>query len=99
MDNTKNNKIMYTKETVFLSIISFFIYMIYLEVNPKIGGIWLRKDQNNKFVLTLHSLKDFITYPLKDSRMWWPKMWDVNSFISIPLITGTLYWLKEYINR
>lgn len=35
--------------SIFLSIL---IYLLYLEINPKITGIWLRRDYTNTLRLT-----------------------------------------------
>jgi hypothetical protein len=83
----------------FILLLSIFIYFLYLEINPKIRGIWLRKGDDNKLSFTLAGIKNFVLYPFKDRRMWFPKMWDMNAFVSIPLLTGTLYLIVEYFNR
>ena len=83
----------------FIVILSVFIYLLYLELNPKITGIWLRKGDDNKFKITLSGLKDFIMYPFKQKKMWLPNLWDMNFFVSIPIISGSIYFMKEYFNR
>ena len=82
-----------------ITCIATLIYILYLEINPKITGIWLRKDPNNNIVLALHNLKTFFAYPLKEYRMWIPNMWDMNPFISIPIISISIYMLREYYHR
>ena len=69
--------------SIFLSIL---IYLLYLEINPKITGIWLRRDYTNTLRLTLNGLWGFITYPLKNIKMWNFNVWDINVFISIPFL-------------
>lgn len=95
MDNNekKDNKIL------LITFISTIIYLLYLELNPKITGIWLRKNSENKLVLTLHSLKDFFAYPFKNYKMWKPNMWDMNPFVSIPIISFGIYIFRAYYNR
>ena len=68
-------------------LISCAVYLSYLELNPKITGIWLRRDSSNRYRLSLGGLKDFILFPFKNYRMWYPSMWDMNIFISIPTIS------------
>ena len=92
-NKTKDSKIF------LLTFFATCIYLLYLEINPKITGIWLRKDSNNKIVLALHNLKDFFAYPFKELRMWKPNMWDMNPIVSIPVITSSLYFLREYFRR
>lgn len=83
-------------------IISCIIYLLYLEINPKIRNIWIRKDANKVRTIGWHSLstlRDFITYPFKDSRLWLPIFWDINIFVSVPILTGILYWSNQYFHR
>ena len=82
--------------TIFWSII---IYLLYLELNPKIGGIWLRRGELNQLRITVSGLKDFILFPFKEIKMWYPGMWDMNAFISVPLLTGLILLFKQYINK
>lgn len=78
-----------------LNIFSMLIYLIYLELNPKITGIWLRKNAFNKTVISLGSLKDYILYPFKEIKLWYPKFWDLNIFVSVPIITIILLLIKK----
>ena len=87
------------KDVIIYTIVSIIIYILYLEVNPKITGIWLRKDHNNKIVLTLYNLKDFFLYPFKNKKMWLPNIWDMNPYISIPILTSTFLLIKNYFYR
>jgi len=82
-----------------ITFLATIIYLLYLEINPKITGIWLRKDSSNKIVLALHNLKDFFAYPFKEYRMWKPNMWDMNPFMAIPIITSSIYFIKEYYHK
>ena len=36
-----------------LNIILFISWLIYLELNPSLGNIWLRPDENNNYVINL----------------------------------------------
>ena len=78
-----------------LNIFSILIYLIYLELNPKITGIWLRKDSYNNTIISLGSLWNYILYPFKEIKLWYPKFWDLNIFISVPIITVTLLVIKK----
>ena len=79
-----------------LNSISLIIYLAYLELNPKITGIWLRRDSTNQFIISLKSLWGYIMYPFKEIQLWYPSMWDLNIFISIPLISVLLYGIRDY---
>ena len=78
--------------------IGFLIYLLYLELNPKITGIWLRRDSNNNYFIALSSLLNFILYPIKNKQLWYPYLWDMNIFIAVPIISGTLFIINKYNN-
>ena len=78
---------------------SILIYFLYLEINPKIRGIWLRKGDDNRLNITLNGLKNFILYPFKNIKMWLPNMWDMNVFVAIPIISSLGYLLTEYYKK
>ena len=79
-----------------LNSISLIIYLAYIELNPKITRIWLRRDSSNQFIISLKSLWGYIMYPFKEIQLWYPSMWDLNIFISIPLISVLLYGIRYY---
>jgi hypothetical protein len=87
------------RDILLYSVISTIIYILYLEINPKITGIWLRKDYTDKLVFTPNNLKDFFLYPFRNKRMWLPNIWDMNPYISIPILTGSLLTIKNYFYR
>lgn len=96
IENDKEGKKIYLSNIFFFSLV---IYILYLEINPKIRGIWLRKGDDNKLNITFNGLKNFIMYPIKDKRMWFPKMWDMNIFISVPIISTLCYHILDYWKR
>ena len=82
--------------------LSLILYLLYLELNPKLGNIWIRYDENNIRRIGWHSITgliDFTIYPLKNFRMWFPKFWDLNPFISLSFVTTIIYWTTQYFNR
>ena len=48
-------------------------YTAYLELNPKLGHIWLR---NGHFAPI--GIINMMKYPFQNRRMWHPDMWDIN---------------------
>ena len=82
-----------------LNFFSFMLYLLYLEINPRLTNIWLRKDSDNIRRLSLGGLKDFLLYPLKEYRVWYPQLWDLNVFVSVPLISFTINIFKDYLYR
>uniref|UniRef100_A0A6C0EK99 Uncharacterized protein n=1 Tax=viral metagenome TaxID=1070528 RepID=A0A6C0EK99_9ZZZZ len=87
----------FTRYNLILNLISFSIYLVYIEINPKIRRIWLRKNSNNNFFISLSSLWNYSMYPFKEIKLWYPSMWDLNIYISIPIITGLLSVVNEYV--
>ena len=76
-------------------IFSLFIFIIYLEINPKLGGIWLRYDSSNQLILSPTGIYNMIVYPFKNIQMWYPQNWDINAFI----FTGLLTYILTYFNN
>ncbi len=61
-----------------LNIILFISWLIYLELNPSLGNIWLRPDENNNYVVNLSFL---FTEPFKNSLLWNYNFLDLNVYI------------------
>lgn len=92
MDEEKSKKI----NKYCILFLSILVYFLYLEINPKIRGIWLRRSDNNQLHISLNGLKNFIVYPFKNIKMWLPNMWDMNVFVSVPIISSLTYLLIKY---
>ena len=64
------------------------LYATYLEVNPKMGGVILRPDEEGNRKISLKSYWNFIKQPFKSDNtgvqkeLWKPKNWDINYFMS-----------------
>lgn len=65
---------------IYFYIILFISWLIYLELNPSLGNIWLRPDENNNYVINLSFL---FTEPLKNSLLWDYNFLDLNVYIII----------------
>lgn len=76
---------------IYSFLISIFFFILYLELNPKLGGIWLRYDSNNELVLSLQGIYNMIIYPFKNFTMWYPQNWDINFFMFTGLLTIFIY--------
>ena len=79
-----------------LNIILFISWLIYLELNPSLGNIWLRPDENNNYVVNLSFL---FTEPFKNSLLWNYNFFDLNVYIIILciFIFNKLYKIKLII--
>jgi len=78
-------------------LVSLIIYVLYLEINPKIRGIWIRPNSEGNYVISFYGLYDLFIYPFKNIKMWFPMMWDMNVYISIGFITFIIYKIHKRI--
>jgi hypothetical protein len=63
------------------TIISLFIFAIYVEINPKLTNIWYRLNANNVRVISLGGLFELIKAPLFNNYYWQLQFWDINYYI------------------
>lgn len=75
-------------------VISIITWILYLEINPKIKGVWIRPDSNNNKVLRLENIIPFIIKTLQMKEMWSLQFFDVN-FILANLINIILFTIIE----
>jgi len=72
-------------------VISIITWLIYLELNPKIRGIWIRPDSDNNKIIRLCNIIPFIIKTLNMKEMWSLNYFDMNfiiaNFINIILLT------------
>ncbi|MEX0596658.1 MAG: hypothetical protein WD512_09165 [Candidatus Paceibacterota bacterium] len=61
--------------------ISFVIWMLYLELNPKLGGIFFRPDSNNVPKFKFTNVIPMLKYPFQNWNFWYPSNWDLNFMI------------------
>lgn len=57
------------------------IFASYLELSPKLGNVWLRRDSNNFINISLGGLLSFFSKPLKEGFFWRPQFWDINYYV------------------
>ena len=76
-------------------IISFVIFAIYVEVNPKMINIWYRVNSEGIKTIQLDNLLELISGPLRYIFYWFPNYWDINYFIYL-IIT---FIIIEQINK
>ena len=56
---------------MFLKItLSFITWILYLEINPELGNIWIRTDHTGDRKVNLFNIIRFVTESLKVSEMW-----------------------------
>ena len=69
---------------IFLTV----IWILYLEINPKIRGIWLRPNSDGIFVFCPSGIINLMKAPLTNKHLWNIKLLDINyyTFLIINLI-------------
>ena len=75
----------YLLKHFFIKLLLFtFYWILYLELNPQITGIWLRPDENNELVFCPYNILNLIIQPFKSIEYWTHyQLWDVNYFIAM----------------
>ncbi len=99
MDNIiKNNNHMteiYIAEGITIGII---LFAIYLEVNPKLGNIWLRKDEHNVRQFSPYGFLEYFKQPFKNKFLWFPQNWDLNPYMFTTITTLSFTGLRKYFD-
>jgi hypothetical protein len=76
-------------------------YFTYLEMNPRTNGIVLRPNAENKKILSIGSIKNFIAFPFTPTGlpiMWKPENWDINYTVVMTMSFG-IYKFNEFLFR
>lgn len=61
-----------------LLIVYIIAYILYLELSPGLGGIWLRPNDTGALSVSISSFWAMISYPFSHINMWNPRNWDIN---------------------
>ena len=72
------------------TILGLILFILYLELSPKLGNVWYRYTSNGNRELQPKSLLHFLCYPFRDTLFWRPENWDLN-FIVVSGFTGILW--------
>ena len=91
LDNKNNLK--YMTQGAFIGLL---IFILYLELNPKLGNIWYRHASSGNKELQPDSLMHFLSYPFKSTLFWEPVNWDMNVIV-MSGFAGTIYTLARNI--
>ena len=67
--------------------IYIILFILYLEVSPRLGNVWLRYDHRGKLRIHIGSLLQFIYQPFTNSFFWKPEFWDLNIYVGIYIFT------------
>ena len=66
------------KEALAVGRISTALYALYVQYNPKIGNIWIRKDDEGENVFVPKNFLKLMGRPLHDTDFWRPENLDMN---------------------
>jgi hypothetical protein len=67
---------------MFLCLIAYLCcYLAYLELSPKLGNVWYRKNADGDRQICLGGLWKMFQYPFQNPDMWLPPNWDINPWV------------------
>jgi hypothetical protein len=78
---------------ILLTIFVYILWLFYLELSPRIGGIVFRPNSDGNLVFSTNSIINITFYPFKNYSLWYPTFWDLNIFIILLLILSIFYFL------
>ena len=76
-----------------LFIIIIISFSLYIQLDPGMGNIWIRKNSDGDIWFSFISLLNLIIYPLKEINMWNLKMWNINFYIWVISIYSIDFFL------
>jgi hypothetical protein len=82
---------------IFVSFI-FIIWFLNLELNPSLGAIWYRPNENGDYVFTLKNIIHLLKYPFQSTFLWNLKLWDVNFYLFL-FFTSIYYILYKELYK
>lgn len=72
---------------MFLKItLSFITWILYLEISPELGNIWIRTDHTGDRKVNLYNIITFVIESLKVSEMWGIDFFWENIIYAVPSI-------------
>ena len=80
------------------SLFSLLIFILYLEISPKLGNIWYRYSDDGKRHINLPSLYNFIKQPFINLRFWSYNMLDLNIITFVGISTGLYVIIRRSID-
>jgi hypothetical protein len=87
------------KEAAAIAGVSTTLFALYVQFSPKIGNIWIRKNDEAEDVFVPKNLFKLMGRPLHDTDFWKPENLDMN-WVFLTLSSIGLYTLgKNVIKR
>ena len=80
---------------MFLKItLSFITWILYLEINPELGNIWIRNNSENKRTLQMNNLFKLMKEPFYNNTFWEMENWDLNWIVTTGIFVGSYHILN-----
>jgi|AACY02.5.fsa_nt_gi hypothetical protein len=81
---------------MYIFLLTLIIFLSYLELSPKLGNVWYRLNSQNKKIINIASIINFILYPLYNINFWYINNWDLNFFIYYLITKFINYFILNY---
>jgi hypothetical protein len=75
--------------------IYFLLFIIYLELSPKLSNIWIRCDSNNILKICPGGIRTMLYKPFQNLFFWKPEFWDINFYIGGYIFTHIMIILYK----
>ena len=76
-------------------IIALLYFMLRLELDPKLGNIWIRPNERNLLVFCPLSLIEILKAPFRSIFFWYPKLWCLNIYVVLIVFISFFYLVFE----
>jgi len=96
MIDKENLSFLYLTEGAIFGILGFILY---LELSPKLGNIWYRKNYQNIREFQPMFILPYLKKPFQSKILWYPQNWDLNPYVISTLSAIGFYSLRKYIDN
>ena len=66
---------------IFWLLIVFILWIVYLELSPKLGRILIRPNSSGRNTFSLGGVWALMKKPFTDITLWSPRFWDLNIYV------------------
>jgi hypothetical protein len=73
-------------------LIVFLLWLLYLELSPQLGKIWIRPNEKGGWRLSLGGVIQLMGKPFTQIEYWYPRFWDLNIYVWW-ILTLLVYWI------
>lgn len=79
---------------LFWLLIVFIIWILYLELSPKLGRIIIRPNASGGYSFTFGGIWNLMKKPFTDKQFWSPRFWDLNIYV-LWIFTIIIYFILQ----